>query len=128
MGVVSLPLLIEVADENSQAIEIVLDNILFYIVLDWNESGKYWSMAVRNAAYATVVDGIALSPNWPLTWQFRYADMPPGELEVISAHFRNGPVPKDGFLSAKYSLVYHTVQELIDAGVWSQYRNVALAV
>ena len=117
-----------VADENSQVIEAVLDQIVFYIVLDWNESGQYWTMAIRNAAYETLADGIAVSANYTLTWQFRYQDMPPGEIQVNSAYFRNGPVPRDGFTSGKYALNYYTQQDLIDLGVWEQYRQVALAV
>ena len=123
-----MPYSFPVADENSQSIEVMLDRIQYYIVLDWNDSGQYWTMSIRNAAYATLADGISVSANFPLTWQFRYEDMPPGELYVVSAHYRNGPVPRDGFSSGKYQLVYQTMQELIDAGVWNQYRDVAIAV
>jgi hypothetical protein len=123
-----VPYTFPVADVNSQAIEAILDDILFYIVLDWNDSGQYWTMAIRNSAYSTLVDGISISANYPLTWQFRYRDMPPGELWVISARYRNGPVPRDGFSSGLYQLTYQTVQDLIDSNTWDQYRQVALAI
>jgi len=123
-----MPIQLTVADENSQALEAVLDNILFYIVLDWNDSGQYWSMSIRNAAYVTLVDGISVSANWPLTWQFRYQDMPPGELQVVTTNYRNGPVPRDGFSSGVYQLLYFTMQDIIAAGAWNEYRQVALAV
>jgi len=123
-----MPYVFPVADENSQAIEAVLDDILYYIILDWNETGKYWTMGIRNSAYVTIVDGISVSANYPLTWQFRYQDMPPGELWVLSYAYRSGPVPRDGFTSGRYQLTYQTVQDLIDEGIWDEYRQVALAI
>jgi len=105
-----------VADLNSQAIESILDNILYYIVLDWNETGGYWGIAIRNSAYRTLIDGISLVPNWPLTKQFRYADMPPGEL-IVNTKYRSGPIPRNGFSSGVYELVYMTQQDLIDNGL-----------
>jgi len=108
---------LEVADLNSQAIEATLDDILYYIILNWNESGQYWTMSIRNAEYETLINGIALSTNYPLTRQFRYADMPPGELIVECVYYRNGPVPRDGFAIGHYELVYYTQQNLLDTGV-----------
>jgi hypothetical protein len=123
-----MALLLRVADLNSQSIEATLDNILFYIVLDWNQSGQYWSMAVRNSAYQTILDGVSVSANYPLTWQFRYSDMPPGELVVGSAHYRSGPVPRDGFSSGKYRLLYYGVEDLLEMGMWNDYSQVALVI
>jgi hypothetical protein len=57
---------LEVSDLNSQAIEATLDDVLFYIVLDWNASGGYWGIAVRNSAYAVLIDGIAVVPNYSI--------------------------------------------------------------
>lgn len=99
-------ILLEVHDWNSQAIEVTLDNLVYYIVLDWNESGQYWSMGIRNSAYRSLIDGISMVPNYPLTYQFRYSDMPPGELMVVTTNYTNGPIPRDGFTSGKYGLIY----------------------
>lgn len=118
---------ISIRDLNSQAIESVLDNILYYIVLDWNDTGGYWTFAIRNSAYQTLIDGISLVPNYPLTKQFRYATMPPGEL-LVNAKFRSGPIPRDGFTSGLYELVYLTQQDLIDAGVLDNLGRTASAV
>jgi len=103
---------IVVADLNSQAIESTLDDILFYLVLDWNQSGGYWTMGIRNSGYQTVIDRISLSVNYPLTKQFKYSDMPPGELIVETFDFRSGPIPRDGFASGKYFLNYYTEQDV----------------
>jgi hypothetical protein len=119
---------LNVADLNSQAIEAVLDSILYYIILDWNESGQYWTMSIRNSSYVTVIDGIAVSANYPLTHQFRYADMPPGDLMVASPHYRSGPVPRDGFSSGRYQLIYTTQQDLLNMGLLPQIGYTASAV
>jgi len=112
---------LEVLDLNSQSLEADLDGLLFYITLDWNDAGQYWSMGIRNSSYQTLIDGISVSANYPLTWQFRYADMPPGELFVASDKDRSGPVPRDGFVSGDYKLVYETYAELVALGVMPGY-------
>ena len=119
---------LEVADLNSQAIEATLDEILYYIVLNWNESGQYWTMAIRNSAYVTLINDISMSANFPLTRQFRYADMPPGELFVQTYNFRSGPIPRDGFVTGRYQLVYYTQQDLLIAGVLPELGFTAGAV
>ena len=109
-------------DENSQSLEVVLDNNVFFIILNWNQSGNVWSMSIRNSAYETLASGISLTVNYPLTFQFRYSDMPPGEIEVISSMFTNGPIPRDGFTSGKYQLVYFTQQDLLDNNLGVAYN------
>jgi hypothetical protein len=110
-------ILLRVADLNSQAIEAVLDNVLYYIILDWNESGQYWGLGIRNSAYINILDGISVSANYPLTRQFRYSDMPAGELMVCSSDYRSGPVPRDGFATGRYELIYVTQDDLLTEGL-----------
>jgi hypothetical protein len=122
---------LEVSDLNSQAIEAVLDDVLFYIVLDWNASGEYWGMAIRNSAYAILIDGIAVVPNYPLLYQFRYEDTPAGSIVAapVSGKMTNGNIPRDGFVSGKYQLVYYTEQDLIDMGALETFgRTYAYAI
>lgn len=120
--------ILQVLDENSQAIEASLDGTSFYIVLDWNQFGGYWTMAIRNANYQMLLDGISLVPNYPLTYQFRYEEMPAGELFVGTAQFRSGPIPRDGFSSGVYQFIYITQQDLLDAGLLDNWGRTASAV
>jgi hypothetical protein len=106
-------LVLQVADQNSQAIEAVLDETLFFIVLDWNSSNQNWTMGIRNSAYQSIISGISLVPNFPLTYQFRYSDMPAGELVVLYPKYRNGPIPRDGFIAGAYQLCYVTADEML---------------
>ena len=43
--------------------------------------------------------------------------MPAGELKVGTAKLTSGPIPRDGFSSGKYELVYYPQQDLIDLGI-----------
>jgi len=104
---------IPVLDLNSQSVETVLDDELFYIDIDWNEDGQYWQMGIRNSAYNSIVDGISLVPNYPLTWQFKYSDMPKGELQAIRLINGNGPIPRDGFSSGVFQLIYMTYMDTL---------------
>jgi hypothetical protein len=108
-------LVLQVADQNSQAIEAVLDEALFYIVLDWNSSNETWTMGIRNADYRTLMSSISLTTNFPLTYQFRYSDMPAGELVVLYPNYRSGPIPRNGFITGGYQLCYITQAELFEA-------------
>jgi hypothetical protein len=71
---------------------------------------------------------VFVSANFPLTRQFRYSDMPPGELVVQSRYPRSGPIPRDGFSSGRYELVYYTQQDLFDRGLFPDYGFTASAV
>lgn len=101
-----------VADLNSQAIEATLDDVMYYIILNWNQAGGYWTIGFRNAGYRTLVTGISVSANFDLISQFKYSDMPAGAIFVLSYDVRSGPVPRDGFSSGNYHLVYMTEDEL----------------
>lgn len=113
--------IIPVQDLNSQSIEADLDGLVFYIGLDWNDTGQYWTMSIRNSAYEVLINGISLAANYPLTWQFRYSDMPSGELQVLTQYYRSGPVPRDGFSSGKYQLMYQEYADLVALGVMPEY-------
>lgn len=102
-----------VADLNSQAIEATLDNELYYIILNWNQTAGYWSMNIRGSSYRTLINGICVSANYPLLWQFKYADLPPGEIMAVTKNYRSGPIPRDGFSSGIYELVYVTEEDIL---------------
>ena len=103
---------LEVVDLNSQVIDAILDGETFYIVLNWNDASSNWTFGVRNANYDAVILGVSLVPNYPLTKQFRYHQLWRGELGVLTPKFRNGPIPRDGFLTGEYELVYVPEAEL----------------
>jgi hypothetical protein len=104
---------IQVDDLNSQAVEAVLDNELYYIILDWNETGGYWEIGVRNSSYVTLADGICAVVNYPLFRAFQYPDMPPGDLQIVRTRYVNGPPPRDGFVTGVYQLIYATAEEAL---------------
>ena len=106
--------LIPVVDMNSQAIESVLDNTLYYIILDWNETSQYWELGIRNSAYQTLVDGVCVVPNYPLLQQFKFRDMPRGDIQCVYTNNVNVPPPRDGFVTGNFELIYLEAQDLLD--------------
>lgn len=123
-----MPIIIPVADLNSQSIEATLDAVLFYIIIDWNDSGKYWEMGIRNSSYRTLVDGICMVTNYHLTYQFRYSDMPAGELLLVATQKHNGAMQRDAFVKGLCQLVYYSEQELIDQGLLEVYGRTSPGV
>lgn len=105
-------IVLPIADLNSQSIEAVLDDELYYIILDWNDEAQYWEMGIRNSSYQTLVDGVCVVPNYPLLQQFKYPDMPRGEFQVTRIGNTNGPPPRNGFNTKEFQLIYTTSEEL----------------
>jgi hypothetical protein len=104
--------LLEIEDLNSQAFESVLDNELFYIVMDWNDSGHYWEMGIRNSAYITVLDGICVVPNYLLLNQFKYPDIPIGEIMAAIDKNVNGSPGRNDFVNKKFEFIYITQEDI----------------
>ena len=101
------------ADRNSQSIESILDDEVFYIILDWNESGQYWEMGIRNSAYITVLDGICVTPNSFLLKQFKYPDVCRGELMMNLNKDVNGPPPRKGLTNKTFEFIYFPHEEML---------------
>lgn len=107
---------LQMADQNSQAIEADLDDVVYYIVVNWNESGQAWEMGVRDSAYNLLVTGIRMVPMYPLLRQFKYAELPAGELIVHDYTLTQSKrIPRDGFMTERYMLVYYTREDLLNA-------------
>jgi hypothetical protein len=106
---------ISVIDANSQAIEAVLDDQTYYIILDWNDTGQYWEMGIRNYAYQTLVDGICVAPNFPLLKQFKYVDLPPGDIQCVNVNDIDGPPSRDDFTSGNFQMIYMEYVDLLNA-------------
>ena len=107
---------IPISDENSQAIEADLDDTIYYIVINWNESAQAWEMGVRDSGYDLLITGIRMVPMFPLLKQFKYPELPPGELAVYDYTLtQSRRIPRDGFVTQRYMLVYHTKEEMLNA-------------
>lgn len=114
---------LEIADQNSQAIEATLDDTVYYIIINWNESGQAWEMGVRDSAYNMLIDGIRIVPEYPLLKQFKYAEMPPGEIAIHDYTLTgSNRIPRDGFALGRYEMVYYTRDDLLQLGTTGVIR------
>ena len=112
---------LRIIDANSQQIEASLEDELYYIILNWNSTNKSWTMDIHNSGYDFLLAGIACVVNYPLLYQFRSSILPPGELVIAADKDRNGPIPRDGFVTGDYQLVYIPQDE------WTRMKAIANA-
>jgi len=56
-------------------------------------------------------------PNYLLFYQFKYADLFKGDLLAACPNFGNGPIPRDGFTSGVWELIYIPYAELLALNV-----------
>lgn len=104
---------IPLIDQNSQAIESDLDDTVYYIVINWNESAQAWEMGVRDSGYNLLITGIRMVPMYPLLQQFKYPELPPGELIVHDYTLtQSRRIPRNGFQTQRYMLVYYTKEDI----------------
>jgi len=101
-------------DYNSQSMETVLDEELFYIDIDWNQTGQYWELGIRNSAYITIVDGICIAPNYTILRQFKYPDMPLGDLMAYIDRNFNGPPSRQDLVGKKFEFIYFTHEDVLN--------------
>lgn len=103
-------------DANDQLLEVELDGETFFLHLGWNSEAAQWSLEVENYNRETIVAGIVMVPNFPLLQQFRYRDLPAGELMVVMMDDTATPA-RDAFSTGAASLIYLTADEVEAAEV-----------
>ena len=101
---------LKMADENDFIISAVLDNENFKLHFTWNED-FHWLMDIRDNSNNDLVRGIKVVPNFPLLKQYRRisSDLPRGEILVAvvnQSQSENQLIPRDGFTSKVFSLIY----------------------
>jgi hypothetical protein len=104
---------IPIADYNSQSMESVLDDELFYIDLDWNQTGQYWELGIRNSSYITLLDGICVVPNCTMLLQFKYPDVPLGDFMAYIDRKFNGAPGRQDFVNGRFEFVYFTKEDVL---------------
>lgn len=97
-------------DANDMLIEATLDGGQYVIGLSWNELAQFWTMSLRDLNYSVLCSGIAVIPRWPLLFQVRQPEFPPGEIYVDC----NQGVKLDrySFVNGKAAILYYTEEDL----------------
>lgn len=102
---------IAVTDQNDSLTEVVLDDVTFFLHLAWNSEGDFWTLGLENASKDTVVEGIAVVPDYPLLGRYRSAGMPAGEIMAIAPD-RRDIISRSDLPTGIVALVYVTQAEL----------------
>lgn len=98
-------IIIPVIDENDSLTEITLDGVVFFLHLAWNSEGEFWSIGIENANKVTLIDAIALVPDYPIFERFRTPDMPAGTILAIAPD-RRDTISYDDLVNGAVSLIY----------------------
>jgi hypothetical protein len=91
-------------DANDQIIEADLDGETYYVGLSWNETGRMWTLSLRNLGGEVLSSSIPAIPGWPLLYQVRHPSHPPGELCVYLR--TDATLDRNAFVRGEASLLY----------------------
>jgi hypothetical protein len=69
-------------DANDMIIEATLDDGQYIIGLSWNQLAQFWTMSLRDLNFSVLCSGMMVIPRWPLLFQTRQPEFPPGEIYV----------------------------------------------
>ena len=92
----------------SQAVQ--LDGIAFRLDFSWNGRGKYWKVAIYDAA-ANLLLSKAIRVGMPLLARYRDPAFPPGEMVANDTSGQDAD-PGVNDLGARVQLVYYTAAEM----------------
>lgn len=103
---------ISVVDQNDSLTEVDLDGETYFVHLAWNSEGGSWTLGVENANKDTIVEGIAVVPDFPLLGRYRVAGMPAGEILAVAPD-RRDTISRSDLPSGVVALVYVTQAEVV---------------
>lgn len=106
---------IPLLDANSQLVEIDLDNNTYFLGVDWNPEGEFWTLSIEDYNHSAIVSGACIVPDSPLIFRHKYLPVPPGEFVAVTKDKRN-VISRDDFSSGAVSLIYIEASEVIKVG------------
>ncbi len=102
---------IAVVDENDSLTEVVLDEETFFLHLAWNSEAEFWTLGIENASKDTIIEGIAVVPDYPLLDRYRGPGMPAGDIIAVAPDRRDG-ISRSDLPEGIVALVYVTAADL----------------
>jgi len=97
-----------VTGDASQSFNIVLDNRVYIIAIDWNSRFSYWTICIQTSEAVDLVRGTKLVPNFPLFTGHTNPLLPAGQMVVDASE----PLGRDSFTNGDARLVYATEAEV----------------
>lgn len=104
---ITIPLI----DANSQVREIDLDGQTYFLQVDWNPEGEFWTLTIEDYNHLTILAGLVIVPDFPLLWRYRYRRVPAGELVAVTADNRN-QISRTDLVDGTVVLMYATAAEV----------------
>lgn len=101
---------IQLPDKNDFITEVTLDDEVFFLHFSWNDTLKFWALAIENAYNDELVSNIVVLPNRPLLAPIRREALPLGELIVVREDNQQA-IGRDDFISGQATLIYIEVDD-----------------
>lgn len=111
---------ISMADANDFIESVTLGGTAYKLHFAWNDAAKRWTMDLLDNQNSPIVQGLLVVPNFPLFHQCHRNGLPDGELMAVVVNEdddENQQIPRDGFTSGRFSLVFIPGSELNAIGL-----------
>lgn len=102
---------IAIFDANDSVSEVTLDGTVYQLHMAWNSECEFWSWGLLDADGNTLIDALALVPDYPLIDRIRTPDLPLGELCAITPDGRN-TISYTDLVSGTVSMTYLELSDL----------------
>lgn len=98
-------------DQNDFVLEATLDDVTYFLHLQWNSEAEIWVMGIEDINAVNLFNGAVLLPNIPLLAQFRTLPVPTGEF-IVATSDPLQVIDRESFLNGRAHLWYVTGDEM----------------
>lgn len=74
-------------EDGSFLMQITLSSSIFNLQFHWNSLNEFWVMDIYDSGFVPVVFGIKIVPNYDISGQYTYSNMPSGD--IVCQNFQN---------------------------------------
>lgn len=100
-----------VIDAADSITDVVLDGTNFIVHLSWNTTGAYWSLGLYDAGDNTLVEGLAIVPDYLMLGRLRTPGFPLGDMAAVTPDGRNSIAYED-LVNGTVALIYYEAADL----------------
>lgn len=94
-------------DLSSFSEDVELDNEIYRFSFDWNTSGKFWSMSIKNTDNDILISGVKMVLNYDMIGDWCDRGLPDGKLVVIDESESEHEIREKDFVNdRRLQLIY----------------------
>lgn len=93
--------------------DIKLDGVYYKFLFNWNTRAEVWTLSILSMENVSIIDGIALVPNYNLLKGLHHLTLPKGGLYVLDSTGNKSKIAYGDFTGTrKLKLIYLTEDEV----------------